>query len=323
MKLSASIYADEKDFDDWEAFVNAAHSGSFLHKRHFLSYHGSRFQDRSIVFRDGAGTIRAVLPAATDPSDKGVVSSHPGATYGGLLVCDRASAEVISQAFSCARSFYKELGFSALVYKTVPAHFHRRLMESDAYFLWREKAELIRRDLWNVVKLNVWRKLSKGRKWGIAKGKKADVAISLATVDADIESFHGLLSTCLTENHQTSPVHSADELKLLMERFPDDIKLWLAHNNDGTILAGALVFNANSSSPHTQYIATGNEGRDLFAGDFLLAEVIDQAEAGGADYFSFGASTENAGQRLNLGLFDYKSGFGVGSVVHDTYRMTL
>ena len=40
-------------------------------------------------------------------------------------------------------------------------------------------------------------------------------------------------------------------------------------------------------------------------------------------YFSFGISTEQAGQYLNEGLIAQKEGFGARTVVHDFYEWNL
>lgn len=321
--MKVEFYNDKTDQEAWEKLVADAHTGTFLHSRKFLDYHGTRYTDRSIVVRSGTGTLIAALPAANDPSDEQQVISHPGATFGGLLTNRREKFDDIKSVHTTIADFYKRNGFRSFIYKTVPGHFHKRLAAHDHYHLWLNNAELVRRDLWNVLSLNEYRTLSKGRKWSVKKAKKEgfDIASSRAT-DA-VGEFHNMLTTRLTSMHNTQPVHTADEICDLMQRFPDHIELWLIRNNEGTLLAGTLVFHVRSGAPHTQYIATSQEGRDTFAGDHLIAYLIERAEQRGAKYFSFGASTENQGIDLNEGLFDYKSGFGVGSITHDSYRIKL
>ena len=73
------------DADRWDALVASAVNATFLHTRRFLSYHGERFADRSSIVCDSDGRIVGVFPAALDPADPGVVVSHPGITYGGLV----------------------------------------------------------------------------------------------------------------------------------------------------------------------------------------------------------------------------------------------
>ena len=69
----------------WDALVTRSSNGTLLHTRRFLGYHGDRFADRSLVAEDKRGAIRAVFPAAVDPARSDTITSHPGATYGGIV----------------------------------------------------------------------------------------------------------------------------------------------------------------------------------------------------------------------------------------------
>ena len=69
----------------WDDLVARSVNGTILHTRRFLAYHGSRFRDRSLVVTKSNGKLAGVLPAAEDPVDQSVVTSHPGLTYGGLV----------------------------------------------------------------------------------------------------------------------------------------------------------------------------------------------------------------------------------------------
>ena len=49
---------DDRDAEAWDALVAAAPGATFLHSRRFLSYHGNRFQDASLVIeRNGNLTL--------------------------------------------------------------------------------------------------------------------------------------------------------------------------------------------------------------------------------------------------------------------------
>ena len=54
--------------DAWDRLVETAPMATFLHTRRFLSYHGDRFKDASVLLFDQNGAARAVLPAALDPA---------------------------------------------------------------------------------------------------------------------------------------------------------------------------------------------------------------------------------------------------------------
>jgi hypothetical protein len=106
-------------------------------------------------------------------------------------------------------------------------------------------------------------------------------------------------------------------------RFPEQISLWLAHDAHDEPCAGTWLFHFYNRVGHTQYIASTERGRALFAVDLLLETIIRNLQAEGYKYFSFGASTEHKGRVVNEGLFDFKSGFGIGSVVQDFFEIRL
>ena len=116
------------------------------------------------------------------------------------------------------------------------------------------------------------------------------------------------------------PVHSYDEMRLLMSRFPDEIKLFVTVSGS-RVLAGVWMF-VTGEVAHTQYIAVSDEGKHLGAGDLLIDQLISQ-EYSGKPWFDFGISTEDNGRILNDGLIFEKEGFGARSVCYDTYELDL
>ena len=72
----------------WDRFVmEGSANGTFLQTRRFLGYHPSgRFEDASLMALDGQELV-AVCPAAAQTVD-GVrmLRSHPGSTFGGLVI---------------------------------------------------------------------------------------------------------------------------------------------------------------------------------------------------------------------------------------------
>ena len=71
---------------EWDAFVDASRNGTFLHRRGYMDYHAHRFADHSLMARDHAGRLLAVLPAHTSGT---VLASHNGLSYGGWLMAPR------------------------------------------------------------------------------------------------------------------------------------------------------------------------------------------------------------------------------------------
>jgi hypothetical protein len=86
---------------------------------------------------------------------------------------------------------------------------------------------------------------------------------------------------------------------------------------DGNLLAGAMIFRYGHVW-HTQYLACSESGRALGALDLVISTVKEKATEAGAQYLSFGTSTEQDGRVLNMGLLWQKESFGARSIVCDS-----
>jgi hypothetical protein len=306
----------------WDAFVPGSSTGTILHTRRFLAYHGEKFLDRSLVFVDEAGAICGLLPAAQGPNEPDLVVSHPGATYGGLLLRGSEPGLLAFECLSLARAIYADLGYRRLEYRSVPAHLHGGWCQTDVYALWRMGARLRRRDLWNVIDLRPPGALKNSQRRRLARPPAGGIEVEREASEDAYAEFHSMLGSALAAHHSTRPVHSVQDMLLLQALFPREIALWLARDARGTCLAGVWAFQLGDVR-HGQYGAASRLGQRHTAQDVVLRALIADSIARGDKYFSFGTSTESQGTHLNEGLFIYKAKFGTGSVVHDFYELDL
>ena len=310
------------DAEAWDEFVDRSANGVFLHTRRFLSYHGDRFTDRSLVLESSKGEIIGLFPAAEMPGAPQVVCSHPGATYGGLLYEPRGDPEEVLTQMSLIENWYRTAGYQSMIYKTVPHHVRKILNETDFYCLWRRQALVNRRDLWSVIDLQLQRRTSKGHRWGNKEAERSDLSVGVEPVET-YPLFHRMLQENLAARYQAQPVHSSADLIDLHNRFPGHIELWGCRSSQGELVAGTWIFKLHRDCWHTQYITSTLEGRRLNAVHLLLERAISAALALEARIFSFGANTADEGQVVNTSLYQFKTGFGAGTAVQDVYGIRL
>lgn len=314
--VSAERY-DESHKDEWNSFVAASKNGTFLIDRNYMDYHSDRFTDCSMLFYK-KGKLIALLPA-NYVKEEGTVYSHGGLTYGGMILSREITAVEALEAFSCAIDRMKvDLGAHRLIYKPIPYIYSSLPAEEDLYALFRSGGKLLSRGVSSVVDNSNRLPLRKSRKFGIAKALKAKLAVRLAESEKDWADFWQILSDVLMERHNRMPVHTLAEMKLLKERFPDRIKLYVV-KKDMEVVAGSVIYE-NSQVTHTQYIASSRFGKENGALDLLLDELIGKTYSDRA-FFDFGISTEQGGSYLNEGLIFQKEGFGARSVVYDSYEV--
>lgn len=302
-----------EDAADWNAFVATSRNGTFLFDRRFMDYHAERFDDHSLVLREG-DRIVALLPAHR--RDDALVS-HAGLTYGGLVLGARSGAADVLAMFDALRRALHAMGFARLAYKTVPSIYHRQPSEDDRYALFRHDARLVRRDVLSVLAPGDRLPLQERRRRGARAAYVAGVRVAESR---DFAGFWPVLDRVLRERHGVAPVHSIDEITRLAATFPDAIRLFTAMHHDA-IVAGVVVFET-ATVAHVQYIAADEQGRTLHALDLLFSTLLDSTFAD-KPWFDFGISNEEAGRVLNAGLVAQKEGFGARTVVHDHYELEV
>lgn len=306
------------DAKDWDEFCGLAHQATFLHTRRFLSYHGDRFQDCSlIVEKDGRWV--SVFPAALQPGDERCVVSHPGITYGGLLHKGGVKGEQQVAVLSMICRYYAEQGYTRLVYKAVPWFYHVTPAQDDVYALFRLRARHIRCDLSSTIDLQRRRQVSKRRRRSLKKALRMGVEIREGS--EYLPAFWQVLSDNLKKKHQAVPVHTLAEITQLAERFPDNIRCVVGLDGH-EVISGVLIFTTPLVA-HAQYIASSENGYEKSALDAVFKYCIEQAMKEGKRWFDFGISTEHSGMVLNDGLYRFKSEFGGGGTVHEFFEVDL
>ncbi len=299
--------------DEWNKFVKDSKNGTFLFDRNFMDYHADRFEDCSL-FIENKSSIIACLPANINRQNRQVVS-HGGLTYGGLIMSKKISMIQVLEAFKLIMGYYhKEHGAESFIYKPIPYIYSMYPSEEDLYALFRNRAELISRGVSSTIYLPDCISLNQNRSRKVHKAINNQLFISESN---NIASFWNILNNNLINFHNVSPVHTVDEILLLMNCFPDNIRLYTTLNQEKNILAGALIFDTGNTV-HTQYLAANEEGKQQGALDFLLHTLITETYAD-RQYFDFGISTEKGGKYLNEGLIFQKEGFGGRAVCYDSY----
>ena len=301
----------------WEGFCAGAVNATFLHTRRFLSYHGDRFKDLSVLLME-SGKVVGIFPAAESLSDSKLVISHPGITYGGILHQGWLSDLRMFEALTALSAYYKDVGYHRLQYKAVPHIYTTIPAQDDLYALFRLNALRIRCDLSCTIDLANRQPLNERRRRGL---KKALKSVTLSSDSALLGELWAVIAQNLARKHDARPVHSLDELILIQERFPQQITIRCALL-DGRVEAGVVLFNSTSVW-HAQYIAASESAYDVSALDAVFDAAITEAQQSGARYFDFGTSNEEGGKVLNDGLFRFKSEFGGGGVAHEFFELRI
>ncbi len=321
--------------EDWDSFVRRSKNGTFLLQRGFMDYHADRFFDCSVMVYEGITPADGYQEEA--PDSKGLVAlfpanwveeeacvySHQGLTYGGLLVLPEVTQTDVLRILRAVLLYYQSyLQARRVVVKPIPYIYSGIPSGEELYALFRAGAVLKSRQVSTVVSMAHPVKMRTLRMRQARKAIEHGFYIDRMT-EGDhetLEEYWHLLDEVLETHHHVHPVHSVEEMRLLMQRFPKEIKLYLVRR-DRQIVAGTVIFETPHVA-HVQYIASGEEGRAYGALDLLFRHLISERYKQ-VEYVDFGISTEHAGAFLNEGLIFQKEGFGGRAVCYDVYDVPL
>lgn len=313
------------DAEAWDAFVDGSPMGTWMQTRRFLSYHGDRFQDRSLILLNHKKQWQGILPAAVDPGNPRRVVSHPGLSYGGLIHQGELRGEKMLSAFQEIAAYYQSAGFQVLRYKATPSFYHQHPSQDDLYALFRLNANRYRCDITSLIDLNHRPQPCYALKRALQQAQKNQIEVSETESTEDIESLWLILADNLQRKHGARPVHTLEEILRLKSLFPDTIRFIIGRKgtDQGTEIVAGFVLFVMPMTTHMQYSAASEMGYDTYALNPIAEYAIALAHTLGCRYFDFGISTENDGRVLNQGLYRFKGKFGSGSALHEFFDLTL
>jgi hypothetical protein len=309
IELRLYTSSDEKE---WNNFVELSRNAVFFHHRNYLSYHAHRFEEKSLMITKKGNSL-AILPATAHGEN---IVSHGGLSFAGLLMSRDLKMMEVMEIFEQLKQYYKSAGYKKLLYKAIPSVFHRYPSEEDLYALFRSNAVLVRRDISSCIYVPERIRFSETKRQFIRKCATSGVMVS----EQENYSDYWKLLTEVIAFHGTLPTHTLEDIILLHQRFPSQIRLFEARDRN-QLLAGAVIFDFGQVA-HTQYMANSPEGRKRGALDFLIHTLIEKF-FGNHKFFNFGISTEASGKHLNVGLIQQKELIGGRGIVYDFYELTL
>ena len=308
--LSVCIYKPEYK-EQWDSFVANAKNGVFLFQRDYMEYHSDRFQDNSLLFFKNKKLV-ALLPANLDHH---TLHSHAGLTFGGIISGYEMTQPLMLEVFNALVDYCKKERITQFIYKAIPYIYHSAPANEDLYALLRNNAMLIARNVSSTINLFEKQPFDSRRKESLRKARKNGLVVKRSD---DLKSFMDLAEYVLMEKHGVRPVHTVEELAPLMQRFPDNIKLFVSCKQD-QMLAGIVIYES-ANVAHGQYAANSELGRSLGAQDIIEDYLINDYYKG-KRYFDFGISTLKLGKELNEGLLTRKEGFGASAITYDFYEI--
>ena len=299
---------------EWNAFLLKGKNTTFFFQRDYMDYHADRFEDYSLMIYCGE-ELCAMLPANLETPQR--VVSHGGLTFGGFIVERSASLVEILELFQAALKYLHEHGILFLEHRRIPPFYNTLPSEELDYAIFLLDAKLIRRDCALVINQQDPLPFRKGRKSEISKAKRFGVTVQ---EERDYAVFwNQVLIPRLMARYGVKPVHTLEQITLLAERFPENIRQFNAYH-EGQVVAGATIYETPTVA-HCQYLGVTEQGQKVGALDFLCGWLIRERYAQ-KKFFDFGICNELQGRAINHGMMDWKEAFGGLTYCHNFYEIT-
>jgi hypothetical protein len=305
---------ESTDKERWNHFLENSRTNQFLLSRNFMEYHQDRFEDYSLMVFDEKALV-AIFPANIKNN---IVVSHSGLTFGGFIVAKDEATKNSIQYFVQLLKFISEHNIEKIIFKQSPAFYSSVSQDEIDYAMFLLDAKMYRVDIAYAINQKLENKIQyqERRRRAIKKAEKNGVEIKETT---DFSNFwNEILTPNLQSRFGVNPVHSLAEIELLSINNPNKIRQFEAWQN-GVLMAGTTVFEMPTVA-HAQYISASEEGRKNGAIDLLFHHLISSTFAH-KEIFDFGIVNEAEGRKINMGLLDWKEGFGARAYAHRFYEI--
>ena len=250
--------------------------------------------------------------------------SHPGASYGGIIVdspCGIADAFAIVQRLV---SYAEGQRFDTIAVRQPLRIYSKAPCEEIEFALTYLGFHCAQRELSTTVAVpsreeDVARLATASCARSTRKAIRSGVKVEQTERFAE---YWKVLETNLLVRYNKAPTHSVEEIKSLKSLLPERVKLFGAFVDD-QLVAGVVVFVCNDTAAHTFYFAQDYAFQHVRPVNLIVHEILLWAVRHKLRYLNFGISTESGGTAINWGLFRFKESFGGRGVLRDTLVLNL
>jgi hypothetical protein len=296
------------DIEIWNSFVLKSNQDTFLFQRDFMDYHRDVFIDYSLMIYKNDKLV-ALLPANILDNS---VHSHQGLSYGGLIVNSKIRFTDYVNVLKDILKYLELNNIKRLYIKELPSIYNKNISEAWHYIAGKMNFEAFSIDSYFVIDNLQTSVPNRNRKRAI----KIAESLNTEIINEGIEMFwKDILIVNLSHKHGVKPVHTIDEIKLLMHRFPEHIKFYGAKVND-KLTAGVVLFETENVL-HFQYSSGNDQRTENGSLDFLFNFIIKKYRH--KKYVSFGSSSTDKTLKINKGLMYWKESFGAKLITQKTY----
>jgi len=314
--------------EKWDNFISISNNGTIFQTRKFLGYHITRkFKDYSLIITKNT-TIIAVIPGVKIQDNK-IYYSHPGTSYGGLVIKREISFERIHQIIESLDIYLIKHKFKQIYLINSPSVYWKDEEQSLDYLLQWNKYQIKEIYISHVSNIahckTVESLLSKRkRRYIVNDSQLNNFTFKKIKNHNELIELYALLEKT-KKKFNTTPTHSIEELSQLYSLFPDDIVIYISRW-EGNIVGGFVIFHTTTKTSLIFYNIIDEKMTESQLSVLQLYNCMKICKKRGSYVVDFGVShTPEQTNPLDpkFSLIQFKEQFGARGIMRIAYQKEL
>jgi hypothetical protein len=309
------------DESEWEQFLARSVNGTLFHDLRFLRYHpADRFRFHHLLFKRN-GQVIALLPGGlSGAAERPTFCSPVGASIGGPALAQGVGAELALDLIDALQNYAREQCWAAIEITLPPTYYSFETAGLVEFALFCRGFRVTRRWLCPMLRLtsagqNSYEQIFRSRQITSVRTARRKGMIGVETGLEGLDDFLKVFGDTY-KRHGVPATHTPNEIRDLLERLPDRVRIHLAMLG-GVPIAGLLVFRLSGSVANTFYICSSAEHPKEHGGAFVIADLIERLSRAGFGYVDFGPSAHD--QKFDKGVTFFKEGLGAAGQCRDRW----
>ena len=322
MDMTSAITAEPlgPDESDWETLLARSTNGTLFHDLGFLRYHPqNRFRFHHLIFRQGGRPIALLPGGLAGSAERPTFCSPLGASIGGFAVEPGLRAEAAVQLVKALQDHAIRSNWGAVEITLPPYCYSFETSGVMEFALFCSGFRLTHRWLCHVLPLIEgagFEQCFRGRQISYVRAAQRKGMTGVEGGAKRLDDFMKVFRDTY-ERHGVAATHTPEEIRDLLVRFPDRIRIHLAVLG-GEVMAGLLIFQLSPTVANTFYICASTQFAAERGVSFLVADLIRRLSGSACRYLDFGPSASD--MNFNTGVVFFKEGLGAFGQCRDRWR---
>ena len=221
------------DEDIWQTFLAGSANGTLFHDLDFLRYHPKdRFHFHHLVLRRN-GKPAALLPGGLVEADGRTMFCSPlGASIGGFAVGTKLGAELALSLVESLQNYANERGWAGIEITLPPSCYSFETAGLLEFALFSRGFRIVHRWLCSMLALNggsqnAFEQVYIGRQITSVRAARRKGMVGIETGIEGLDNFLKVFRDTY-DRHGVAATHTPDEIRDLLQRLPDRVRIHLA-----------------------------------------------------------------------------------------------